>query len=147
MLQTEKEKQRYGEMVKAASPSSKIGVNSFKAFITGGAICAIGQIIHNWLIGMEMTREDASLVTAIILIIAAALLTALGLYNKMGKFAGAGTFVPITGFANAMAAPAIEHKKEGMILGLGAKMFTVAGPVIVYGTLTSVVVGLIYYFF
>jgi len=146
MQKTEQEKQRYGEMVKAVSPGSKVWVNSLKAFLTGGSICAIGQIIHNLLMHADMSREDASLVTGVILIITATLMTALGLYNKIGIHAGAGTIVPITGFANAITAPAIEHKKEGLVLGVGAKMFIIAGPVIVYGTLTSVIVGLIYYF-
>ena len=140
------EKKRYEEMVKAASPGSTIGVNCVKAFIFGGVICAIGQVIYNVLMAQDMSRDDAGLVTAAILIVAAVLLTALGLYNKLGKHAGAGTIVPITGFANAVAAPAIEYKKEGLVLGIGAKMFAIAGPVIVYGTMASVIVGLIYYF-
>lgn len=146
MNQTEQDKQIYNEMVKAASPPSTTLVNCAKAFLVGGAICAIGQVSYNILMGMGITRDDAGLITAAILIIAAVLLTALGLYGKLGNFAGAGSAVPITGFANAIAAPAIEHKKEGLVLGIGAKMFIIAGPVIVYGTMASVVVGLIYYF-
>jgi len=142
----ESSKQRYDEMVKSASPSSKVGVNCLKAFLVGGAICAIGQVIHNFLMAQNMSRDDAGLVTAGILIVAAILMTVLGLYNKLGKHAGAGSVVPITGFANAIAAPAIEHKKEGLVLGIGAKMFVIAGPVLVYGAMTSVLVGLVYYF-
>jgi len=145
-MDTTTDKQHYNEMVKAASPSSKIGVNSIKAFLVGGTICAVGQVIHNILIANNISHDDAGLITAGILIIIAVLLTALGLYNKLGKHAGAGSVVPITGFANAIAAPAIEYKKEGLILGIGAKMFVIAGPVIVYGVMTSVLVGIIYYF-
>jgi len=140
------EKERYGEMVKAASPGSTVGVNCLKAFLVGGSICAIGQVIHNILMAQNVSRDNAGLITAVILIVTAVLLTALGLYSKIGKHAGAGSVVPITGFANAIAAPAIEYKKEGLVLGIGAKMFVIAGPVIVYGAMASVVVGLVYYF-
>jgi len=146
MNPTEENKKLYYEMVKAASPSTTTVTNCIKAFFVGGAICAFAQIIQNILLRTGLIREDASLVTASILITLAVLLTALGVYNKLGKFAGAGSIVPITGFANAIAAPAIEHKNEGLVLGIGAKMFVIAGPVIVYGLATSVVVGLIYYF-
>ena len=146
MNQTEQNKQIYSEMVKAASPPSTVGVNCIKAFLVGGAICAIAQVVQELLLRSGIVRDDASLITASILIISAILLTALGLYGRLGKFAGAGSIVPITGFANAIASPAIEHKKEGLVLGVGAKMFIIAGPVIVYGLATSVIVGLIYYF-
>ncbi|MCL2217180.1 MAG: stage V sporulation protein AC [Defluviitaleaceae bacterium] len=146
MEQTEANKQVYNEMVKVASPGSAVVTNSLKAFFVGGVICAIGQTIHNWLMSAGLAREDSGTITAAILVVLAILLTALGLYEKLGKFAGAGSIVPITGFANAIAAPAIEHKKEGLVVGVGAKMFLIAGPVIVYGTLTSVAVGLVYYF-
>ena len=139
-------KKRYDEMVKAASPGSTVGINCVKAFLVGGSICAIGQVIQNILTARNLSQDDAGLITAGILIIAAILLTALGLYNKLGKHAGAGSVVPITGFANAIAAPAIEYKKEGLVLGIGAKMFVIAGPVIVYGAMASVLVGLVYYF-
>jgi len=140
------EKERYSEMVKQASPGSTVGVNCIKAFLVGGTICAIGQVIHNILEARNVPKDSAGLITASILIVTAVLLTALGLYNKLGKHAGAGSVVPITGFANAIAAPAIEYKKEGLVLGIGAKMFVIAGPVIVYGAMASVVVGLVYYF-
>ena len=146
MNQTEQSKKIYSEMVKAASPPSTVGVNCIKAFLVGGAICAFAQVIQELLLRGGMIRENANLITASILIISAILLTALGLYCRLGKFAGAGSIVPITGFANAIASPAIEHKKEGLVLGVGAKMFIIAGPVIVYGLATSVIVGLIYYF-
>ena len=140
------EKKRYAEMVKDASPPSTVGVNCLKAFLVGGTICGIGQILYNILMARGIPKDDTGLIVAGILIITAILLTTLGLYNKLGKHAGAGSVVPITGFANAIAAPAIEYKKEGLILGVGAKMFVIAGPVIVYGAMASVVVGLIYYF-
>ena len=146
MDQSEQTKQIYGEMVKAASPPSTTAINCVKAFLVGGTICAIGQIIHNVLSSMGLAKDDVGLITAVILIVAATLLTALGLYCRLGNFAGAGSIVPITGFANSITAPAIEFKKEGLIMGIGAKMFIIAGPVLVYGIATSVIVGLIYYF-
>ena len=146
MNPTEQNKQLYSEMVKAASPSSTTFANCLKAFLVGGAICAFAQVIQDILLRTGLVRDDASLLTASILITLAILLTLLGVYNKLGKFAGAGSIVPITGFANAIAAPAIEHKSEGLVLGIGAKMFVIAGPVIVYGLTTSVIIGLIYYF-
>jgi len=133
----------YDTMVKEASPKSTVLSNCIKAFFVGGTICAIGQVIHNIVAGLGVSQEHVGTVTAMILVFIAMALTAFGLYSKLGKFAGAGSIVPITGFANAVAAPAIEHKKEGIITGVGAKMFTVAGPVIVYGTIASIVVGLI----
>jgi len=139
-------KQKYDKMVKSVSPGSTVAVNCAKAFVTGGIICAIGQILYASIEAQGFSRENTGLAVAGILIVTAVLLTALRVYDKIAKFAGAGTIVPITGFANAIAAPAIEHKKEGMVLGVGAKMFVIAGPVIVYGTITSVIVGLIYYF-
>jgi stage V sporulation protein AC len=142
----EVQQKEYQELVKEYSPNSAVFVNCVKAFVVGGIICVIGQLIVNYFIGIGMTKEAAVTYNSIILIFAAILLTGLGWYSKLGKFAGAGSIVPITGFANAVAAPAIEHKREGLIMGVGAKMFVVAGPVIVYGTVASVVVGTIYYF-
>jgi stage V sporulation protein AC len=142
----EKKKKKYAEMVKSASPKSAVFLNSIKAFLVGGSICAIGQFLYNRFEAMGFSQENAGLMVAGTLIVTAILLTALQVYDRIAKFAGAGTIVPITGFANAIAAPAIEHKKEGLVLGVGAKMFVIAGPVIVYGTITSVIIGLIYYF-
>jgi len=147
MKQTTQDKATYSEMVKYASPPSTTFLNCVKAFLVGGVICVIGEILHGFFMNaMGMTRDNAGLVTASTLIVVAILLTALRLYSKIGEFAGAGSIVPITGFANAITAPAIEHRKEGLVLGVGAKMFIIAGPVLVYGTITSVIVGLIYYF-
>ncbi len=140
-------KEQYDEMVKKASPNSPIVKNCIKAFIVGGIICTIGQIITNIAKFYGASTEDAGTYTSVILVIAASVLTGLGLYSKLGKFAGAGSIVPITGFSNSVTSPAIEFKKEGMILGLGAKIFIVAGPVILYGVLTSVIVGIVYYIF
>ena len=138
--------EKYEEMVKAVSPKSAVFMNSVKAFLVGGTICAIGQLLYNFFESRGFSQENTGILVASVLIATAILLTALRVYDRIAKFAGAGTFVPITGFANAIAAPAIEHKKEGLVLGVGAKMFIIAGPVIVYGTVTSVIVGLIYYF-
>ena len=143
---SKKGKQQYSEMVKQASPNSPIFMDCVKAFISGGIICTIGQLLLNFYTGMDIGEKDAALWVSITLIGLSALLTALGIYEKLGKFCGAGTIVPITGFANSVVSPAIEFKKEGMVFGMAAKMFIVAGPVIVYGTLTSMLVGFIYYF-
>lgn len=140
------EEKRYQEMVKEVSPNSKILSNCIRAFIGGGLICVIGQLVKNLFLSWQMSDDNARLATAAALITTAVLLTGLGWYDKLTEQIGAGAAVPITGFANAIAAPAIEHKKEGYILGVGAKMFVIAGPVILYGTLTSVLVGLVYYF-
>ncbi|MGM9916251.1 stage V sporulation protein AC [Anaerotignum sp.] len=143
---TKKAQQEYDKMVKQASPNSPIFMNCLKAFVSGGIICIIGQLLSNFYTGKNFSKEEAALLVSITLIGLSALLTALGWYEKLGKFCGAGTIVPITGFANSVVSPAIEFKKEGMVFGMAAKMFIVAGPVIVYGTLTSMLVGLVYYF-
>ena len=146
MEQTEQNKKRYQEMVKEVSPNSKLLSSSARAFAGGGLICVLGQLLSNFFLSMQMGESNARLATACALIAGSILLTGLGLYDKLSDMFGAGAAVPITGFANAIAAPAIEHKKEGYILGVGAKMFVIAGPVILYGSLASVLVGLIYYF-
>lgn len=143
---TKKAQQEYDRMVKAASPNSPVFTNCLKAFISGGLICVLGQLLLQFFTGRELSQEEAAMAVSISLIGLSAVLTALGWYEKLGKFCGAGTVVPITGFANSVVSPAIEFKKEGMVMGMAAKMFIVAGPVIVYGTLTSMLVGLVYYF-
>ena len=145
MQTTQKAQQEYDKMVKKASPNSPIFTNCLKAFVSGGLICAGGQLLLNLFLDRNFTENEAALCVSITLIGISAELTALGLYEKLGKFCGAGTIVPITGFANSVVSPAIEFKKEGMVFGMAAKMFLVAGPVIVYGTLTSMLVGLIYF--
>lgn len=138
-------RREYGEMVKKASPPSALLSDCVRAFVSGGFICSIGQILRNFFLSNGFSADEAGLCVSLILIAAAVLLTGFGLFGKIGKFCGAGTVVPITGFANSVASPAIEFKKEGWVFGLGAKMFQVAGPVIVYGTITSVAVGIVYY--
>ncbi|MFV0313480.1 MAG: stage V sporulation protein AC [Anaerotignum sp.] len=142
---SQRAKQEYGEMVKKASPNSPIVTDCMKAFFSGGLICGFGQLLFDYF-KTGFTEDEASLMVSITLIAISAILTGFGLYEKMGKQCGAGTIIPITGFANSVVAPAIEFKKEGLIFGTGAKMFILAGPVIVYGTLTSMIVGVIYYF-
>ena len=141
MQTTQKAQQEYDKMVKKASPNSPIFTNCLKAFVSGGLICAGGQLLLNLFLDRNFTENEAALCVSITLIGISAVLTALGLYEKLGKFCGAGTIVPITGFANSVVSPAIEFKKEGMVFGMAAKMFLVAGPVIVYGTLTSMQIG------
>ena len=143
---SKKGQQKYAELVKKASPNSPVFRDCIKAFVSGGIICTIGQLLLDFYIGMDISEKDAAAWVSITLVGLSALLTALGIYEKLGKFCGAGTIVPITGFANSVVSPAIEFKKEGMVFGMAAKMFVVAGPVIVYGTLTSMLVGLVYYF-
>lgn len=135
----------YADLVNKKSPNSPLPRNMFWAFAVGGTICIIGQFITNYFLSRGIARETVASITPIILILLSVILTALNIYNKIGKFAGAGSVVPITGFANAVASPAIEFKSEGYILGLGAKMFTVAGPVLAYGISASVIFGFIYY--
>ena len=137
--------QSYDAMVKKASPNSPILGNCIKAFVSGGLICVLGQALLMLYTKKGISETDAALWVSITLIGISAVLTAFGLYEKLGKFCGAGTIVPITGFANSVVSPEKKKKKEGMVFGMAAKMFIVAGPVIVYGTLTSMAVGLIYY--
>ena len=139
-------KTEYASMVERYSPGSKVMQNCLRAFFVGGTICLVGQVFKNALLALGVEMTDAGLLTACILVVIAVLLTLSGMYSDLGKFAGAGSIVPITGFANAIAAPAIEYRQEGLVLGVGAKMFVIAGPVIVYGTMASVLVGLLHYF-
>ena len=139
---TEKE---YGKLVSDLAPKSPIWKDCLMAFVIGGLICTLGQLIMNGYMALNLDEEKAGTATSATLIAISALLTGLSLYDNIAKHAGAGTLVPITGFANSIAAPAVEFKTEGFILGVGAKMFTIAGPVIVYGTVASVVYGIIYW--
>ena len=133
----------YQQYVKEKAPKSPIVKDTIFAFVIGGIICVIGQLIMNGYLAAGLNKEDAGTATSCTLVLISALLTGLNLYNKLGRFGGAGTLVPITGFANAVVSPAIDFKSEGFITGMAAKMFTVAGPVIVFGTLASVVYGVI----
>ena len=135
----------YGKLVQSMAPKSPIGKDCLFAFLIGGLICTIGQLIMNGYTALGLEKEDSGTATSMTLVAISALLTGLSLYDNIAKYAGAGTLVPITGFANSIAAPAVEFKTEGFILGVGAKMFTIAGPVIVYGISASVVYGLIYW--
>jgi len=136
---------QYGKLVEEMSPKSPMGWDCVAAFVVGGAICTVGQILINLYTAWGIEKQDASTAASMTLVVLSALLTGLSLYDNLAKYAGAGTLVPITGFANSVAAPAVEFKPEGFILGVGAKMFTIAGPVIVYGVSASVVYGLIYW--
>lgn len=134
---------KYSDYVDKKSPNSPIFKNCFNAFLVGGLICSIGQIIFDFCKyqGMDITLSNT--VVSIILIGLSAFLTSLNIFNKIGKFAGAGSLIPITGFANSIVSPAIEYKSEGYVMGVGGKMFTVAGPVLVYGISASVIIGII----
>ena len=135
--------QEYQQYVKQKSPKSPIFKDTALAFLVGGAICALGQLIQNGYVSLGMERVDAGTATSVTLVFLSALLTGLNLYNSLARYAGAGTLVPITGFANSVVSPAIDFKSEGFITGMAAKMFTVAGPVIVFGTLASAIYGVV----
>lgn len=135
----------YGRLVSEMSPKSPMGRDCLNAFWIGGLICALGQVFINWYTSLGVEKQDAGTLGSMTLVFLSAVLTGLSLYDDIAKHAGAGTLVPITGFANAIAAPAVEFKTEGFVLGVGAKIFTIAGPVIVYGLGASVVYGVIYW--
>ena len=143
-LDSKKEYQKY---VDQKSPNSPIIKNCFNAFWVGGLICTIGQIIMNICKSKGFSVEISGTIVSIILIGISAFLTSLNIFNKIGKFAGAGSLIPITGFANSIVSPSMEYKSEGYIMGVGGKMFTVAGPVLVFGISTSIIVRLIYMIF
>ncbi len=138
-------KSNYNEYVKKKTPNSPIVKDCVLAFLVGGLICVIGQGITDVATMLGAGANDVKTITPVVLIFLGALLTAIGVYDKLGKYAGGGTIIPITGFANSIVSSAIEFKKEGYIMGVGAKMFTVAGPVIVYGVVASVIYGVIYW--
>lgn len=137
----------YQEYVNQKSPNSPILKNCFNSFWVGGLICLIGQFIMEICKYNRLDKTASGTIVSISLIFLSAFLTSLNIFNKIGKFAGAGTLVPITGFANSIVSPAMEYKSEGYVMGVGAKMFTVAGPVLVYGISTSVIVGFLYLLF
>lgn len=140
-------KDDYSKMVDKASPNSPILLNCLKAFLFGGLICTLGQVIMELLRMAGLSEKEMLAGTSSILIIITAILTGIGVFDKIASQAGAGTIVPITGFANSVVSPALEFKHEGFILGTAAQMFTIAGPVIVYGTASSFIYGLIIYIF
>ena len=138
---------KYQEYVDKKSPNSPILKNCFNAFWVGGLICTFGQIISLICKARGFDEATSGTIVSIILIAISAFLTSLNLFNKIGKFAGAGSLVPITGFANSIVAPSIEFKSEGYVMGVGSKMFTIAGPVLVFGIFTSIIVGIVYLIF
>ncbi len=140
-------KEEYGKMAKRASPNSPVIKDCFMAFIFGGAICTFGQALLIWFKSTEMTLEESKALTTIVLIAITAILTAVGVFDKIAKVAGAGTAVPISGFANSIVSAALEFQTEGRILGTAAQMFSLAGPVIVFGCSSAAVYGLIIYLF
>ena len=140
-------KEIYKNYVDKKSTNSPIIKNCFNAFLVGGLICVIGQIIFNIFEARGFSPENCSSIVSIILIGSSAFLTGLNIFNKIGKFAGAGSLVPITGFANSIVSPAMEYKSEGHITGVGGKMFIIAGPVLVFGISSSIIVGIIYLIF
>lgn len=142
-----KNKEEYSKYVDSKVPPSPILLNIFKAFMVGGFICSLGQVIFEICTLRSIPEDISYTIVSISLIAMSAFLTSINIFNKLGKFAGAGTLVPITGFANSIVSPAIEYKSEGYVMGVGAKMFTVAGPVLVYGISTSIIVGFLYVIF
>lgn len=138
-------RENYAEFVAKTTKNSPLFKNMLCAFLVGGAICTIGQLILYWLSLLSLGEMAERSWTSIILVFLAAIATGFGVYDSLAKYAGAGTIIPITGFSNSVSSAAMEFKKEGFVLGLGAKIFTIAGPVIVYGTVASVVYGVIYW--
>ena len=138
-------KDAYNAYVKEVTPVNPVWKNIVRAFVTGGIICTIGQAVFNWLMSYGMDEKTAAAWNLLVLILGSIVLTGFNLYPKIVKWGGAGALVPITGFANSVVAPAIEYKAEGQIFGIGCKIFTIAGPVILYGILSSWVLGVIYW--
>ena len=139
-----KEKQ-YQDYVKQHTPIHNVWTNMLKAFLTGGSICTLGQLISNYCKTLGLSEKDCGAWTAIVLVLFSVIRTGLNVYSKIANWGGAGALVPITGFANSVAAPAIEYKKEGQVFGIGAKIFTIAGPVLLYGVVTSWALGVVYW--
>lgn len=137
--------ERYKDMVDKSNPSSSLLKDVVVAFIVGGLICDVGQLVMNLFLMAGISKDDVGFYVASVMVFLGALFTGLGWYDELGKFAGAGSIVPITGFSNSIVAPAMEFKKEGYVFGVGAKMFVLAGPVLVYGISSSIVAGLIYW--
>lgn len=135
---------QYSELVKKYSPNSRLWFDTLNAFWTGGLICVLGQLALNGWGLLGLNQDTASIATAISMVFLGALLTGIGIYDRIAKIAGAGTVVPITGFANSVVSPAMEFKTEGFVMGVSAKMFTIAGPVLVYGVGASVIYGILY---
>jgi stage V sporulation protein AC len=139
------QQQKYQEKVDNITPKPPIFKNICWAFVVGGLICTFGQLIADYFSGLGFPEKEASTYATVILVFLGAFFTGLGIYDELGKRAGAGSIVPITGFANSIVAPAMEFKREGYVFGVGAKMFVIAGPVLVYGMVTAFLIGLIYW--
>lgn len=139
-------KNNYQKIVDTHSPKNKVYTNSIKAFLVGGAICTLGQLLIEIYLYFGLTKDESSMLATVTLIFLSTVLTGFNVYDSIGKIGGAGALIPITGFANSMVSSAMEFKKEGYIYGLGAKLFTIAGPVIVFGTIASVIIGILYFF-
>ena len=140
-----KKQEEYKVYVEKKTPKNNVYMNMLKAFITGGSICLVGQVILNFCKSQGVSDDIAGSWTSLILVLISVLLTAFNIYPRIAQWGGAGALVPITGFANSVAAPAIEYQKEGQVFGIGCKIFTIAGPVILYGIFTSWVLGVIYW--
>lgn len=144
-IQKMKQQKQYEAYVKKKTPKHNVWADMFKAFLVGGAICLLGQVIFHYCETQGLSTEECSNWTSLILVLTSVILTGTGIYPRIAKWGGAGALVPITGFANSVAAPAIEYKKEGQVFGIGCKIFTIAGPVILYGIFTSWVLGFLYW--
>ena len=140
-------KEEYKKYVDKKTPNSPIIKNCFNAFLVGGLICSLGQIIFEFCRYRQIDESNSYSIVSIILVFLSSFLTAINIFNRIGKFAGAGSLIPITGFANSIVSPAMEYKSEGYVMGVGSKMFTVAGPVLVYGISTAIIVGFFYILF
>lgn len=144
-VEKKKQEMQYEAFVKQKTPVHNVWQNMVKAFLTGGIICTVGQLIFNYCNLKNLSKEECGGWTSLLLILLSIILTGMNVYPKIAKWGGAGALVPITGFANSVAAPAIEYKKEGQVFGIGCKIFTIAGPVILYGIFTTWVLGLLYW--
>lgn len=145
-MKSEMTKKEYGKLVKQKSPNSTLFKDMCLSFVIGGLFCVVGQLISFGVSKLGLGKEDTAAIVSAAMIFIGAFLTGIGVYDDIARYGGGGTLVPITGFANSIVSPAIEYKTEGYILGVGAKMFTIAGPVFVYGISASVIYGIIYYF-
>lgn len=146
-MEQKRTKEEYKKWSQEQAPKSPKIKNLAMAFLVGGAICTVGQVILKALLGTGMAKDDASSATTLFMIFIGAFLTGLNIYDDIGRVGGAGAAIPVTGFANSIVSPAMEYKREGYVMGVGAKMFVIAGPVLVYGIIASIIVGIIYYLF
>jgi stage V sporulation protein AC len=146
-MEQKRTKKEYMEWTQKIAPKTHKLRNTISAFIVGGIICTIGQVIQSLLLSTGMLKEDAASLTTLLMIFLGAFLTGINVYDNIGRIGGAGAAIPVTGFANSIVSPAMEYKKEGYVMGVGAKMFLIAGPVLVYGIVASIIAGILYYIF